>query len=384
MRLICTLHDQNKAYVLSSYLQKNGIENQLEIITNTDWGSHEYGSVTCQVWSIEEEQCEKALAIANEYLQNPDDPKYFGEPVSSSQPSHPMPQIGSPGSPAVPRIRENVGSITLYLIVICTLLLFATTMTRPTLHTIPKGVPYQPLAWAPIEKKLMFDYPKAFEYIDSIVATYGINSLNTPETLPKAGKTLWEEYAHTSYWQGIYDQLLAKAKNSSTAWNFSAPLFEKERQGEVWRLFTPAILHADFFHLLFNMIWLLVLGKQIEQRVGKWKYILFILIAGILANTAQYLMSGNNFLGFSGVLCAMLTFIWFRQKNAAWEGYLLESWTMGFITFFVLFLFFISVSIFVYEVFTNSYLAFGFGNTAHLTGAFIGYLFSKMKFFAWK
>ena len=102
------------------------------------------------------------------------------------------------------------------------------------------------------------------------------------------------------------------------------PCSKKSRREKYWRLFTPCLLHNDIFHIFFNMIWLVVLGKQMEMRLSLFRYALFILIAAVVTNTAQYLMSGSNFIGFSGVLCAMLTFIWMRQKKTAWEGYQLR------------------------------------------------------------
>ena len=54
-----------------------------------------------------------------------------------------------------------------------------------------------------------------------------------------------------------------KSRDGKTAKEI--PLFEKIRQGELWRLFTPCILHRDFLHILFNMIWVWILVKQIEE-----------------------------------------------------------------------------------------------------------------------
>lgn len=384
MRLICTLTDQNKAYTLSSYLMNKGIENKLEITTNSDWASQDYGIITCQIWSIDEDQMEEALKITSEFLENPDDPRYFAEPPQPAQDELGNPTTAPLKPTVVQRPREAIGTITLYILVTCTLLLFTGTLTSPIVKTIPKGVPYTPILSPPVNKTLEYDYPKAYEIIDTLVSSYGLQSLETPSTLPKAGQDLWNQFLHTPYWQGIYDKLVTKIKIPDAAWNFDAPLFEKERQGEIWRLFSPVLLHSDLFHLLFNMVWLVVLGRQIEQRLGKGRYLLFLLLAAFLTNTAQYIMSGSNFLGFSGILCAMLTFVWFRQKNAAWEGYLLERGTMAFVTFFILFLFSIQLISFGIEIFSDTSFSVGIGNAAHMSGALVGYIFSKMKLFAWR
>ena len=172
------------------------------------------------------------------------------------------------------------------------------------------------------KKDLLYDYPKAYEIVDKLVKLYGIDKLEDPKALPQEGKDLMRKFTETPYWQGIYQVFLEHYHNISAP---VAPLFEKIRQGEIWRLFTPALLHSDILHILFNMLWLAVLGKQIEQRIGMGKYLLFILIAGVFSNTCQYLVGGVNFMGFSGIVCAMLTFICMRQKIAPWEGYPLKS-----------------------------------------------------------
>ena len=71
MRLICTLDDPNQCYMLSAFLAKEGIENQLEFSTNTDWGSPAYGTAKGKVWVYDEDRFEEALKLANEFLQDP-------------------------------------------------------------------------------------------------------------------------------------------------------------------------------------------------------------------------------------------------------------------------------------------------------------------------
>jgi murein DD-endopeptidase MepM/ murein hydrolase activator NlpD len=48
-------------------------------------------------------------------------------------------------------------------------------------------------------------------------------------------------------------------------------LGEKISQGQVWRLFTPCLMHRDFLHILFNMVWVWLLAKQVEERMRKFK-----------------------------------------------------------------------------------------------------------------
>lgn len=217
-----------------------------------------------------------------------------------------------------------------------------------------------------------------------LVSTYSVEQLNHPNLLPEEGKSLYNQLENHPIWSGFYPKFVNYFKGEQNALTIRASLFEKIRQGEVWRLFTPALLHNGIFHLFFNMLWLLVIGKQMESKIKPFKYILFIIIVGIFSNVSQYMMSGPIFSGFSGVLCGMIVFIWFRNKKAPWEAYQLLPSTMGYITIFVLMMFILQVISFGAEVLYDKQSFIPIANTAHLTGALLGYLLSKLNFFAVK
>lgn len=387
MRLISTFDDQKKAEVLSGFLKQEGIENQLEVEINSDWNSPDYGILSCRIWVIDEDQFEKAMEFAEDFAESPDNPKFrvVKPKVEILSPLENEPIIIEKiPSPSKVTSYNTSGILTTYLFMLCVLIYIVSAFTTPTLVIPPKGIPAMPLFTPEINKELMYDYPKAYEIIDKLNNVYGINKLRDLDVLPWEGKQLLQQFHNTPYWQGIYDKVVDYLTLGTPIWEDHAPLFEKISEGEVWRLFTPCLLHSDIFHIIFNMMWLLVLGKQIEQRIGKWRYVFFILFTGIFSNTSQYLMSGSNFIGISGVLCAMLTFIWFRQQRAAWEGYRLDRSTMGFITFFILFVFALQCIAFFVELFTKSTFSIGIANTAHLSGALIGYILAKLNLFAWK
>lgn len=382
MRLICTLDDQKIAFMLAAYLNHQGIENQLDVHTNTDWGDPAYGTATCRIWVTEEDQVDRALQIYDEFQQNPDNPKFRDLRIDAHTSALDEPSITI--VPTSASSTQPASPLTLYLLIACTIIFIVSSMTSPNFDTIPKGLPFTPILFSPTYKGLVYDYPHAYEIIDKLVLTYGLDIFKQPETLPEGAKTLIFDFERTPYWHGFYDKLITHFKHPETPWNFSAPLFEKIREGEIWRLFSPILLHSDIFHLLFNMIWLIILGKQIEQRVGKVRYIIFILIAAAISNTAQYLMSGPNFLGFSGVLCAMIMFIWMRQRTAAWEGYLLQTGTMAFITFFVLFMLVLQIGGFFMDIYSETSMPLSIANTAHIVGALTGYILAKGNVFAWQ
>lgn len=86
------------------------------------------------------------------------------------------------------------------------------------------------------------------------------------------------------------------------------------KRGQIWRLITPIFLHLSVFHILFNMLWFKDLGYLIEHKFGRNQLVGFIALAGLVSNTSQYLVSGPSFGGMSGVLYAMLGFIWVYKK----------------------------------------------------------------------
>lgn len=391
MRLLINLNDQKQGYALSAYLTKEGFENKLELTPDTDWGSPDFGNVSCKIWVIDEDHFDEAKKIAEDFSANPADARYYGSQKPASIAPKPLINPLKPPAPKVVKL-EPMGSLTFYLIVLCSLILFFSELAAPPqITTIPANLPLTPLMMPQLYKDLMYDYPHAYEIIDKIVNAYGINALQNPDNLPNEGKLLLQQFYRTPYWTGFYDVFLHAHKHPETAFTIDAPLFEKERQGEIWRFFTPCLLHgtgqrdlADILHLVFNMLWLALLGRQMESRLGKRRYLLFILLVGVFSNTAQYLMGGANFLGFSGVVCGMLAFIWVRRREAAWEGYQLQPGTIGFFSFVILLMFGVQFASFIMEYFFGYPLSPGIANTAHLSGILLGYLLGKLKFFAWK
>ncbi len=95
----------------------------------------------------------------------------------------------------------------------------------------------------------------------------------------------------------------------------------KISHGEVWRLFTPMFLHFSALHILFNMMWLKDLGKIIEIRQGHWRFLLMVLVIALLSNLGQYVMSGPNFGGMSGVVYGLFGYIWMKSKFEPETGF---------------------------------------------------------------
>ena len=76
---------------------------------------------------------------------------------------------------------------------------------------------------------------------------------------------------------------------------------------EWWRLVTPMFIHFSPTHLIFNSLWIYILGIEIEQLDGKIIFIFLILFTSISSNYLQYSFSGPSlFGGLSGVVYGLL------------------------------------------------------------------------------
>jgi len=77
-------------------------------------------------------------------------------------------------------------------------------------------------------------------------------------------------------------------------------------------IFTPitaAFIHGGWFHILGNMLFLWVFGDNVEDAIGHVSYLLFYLLAGIAAATAQIWVDTNSavpMVGASGAIAGVL------------------------------------------------------------------------------
>ena len=103
--------------------------------------------------------------------------------------------------------------------------------------------------------------------------------------------------------------------------------FSEFLSGQLWRIVTPIFLHFGFLHIIFNMYWLYYFGGQIEKRKGSAFIAIFIFLTAIFSNIAQYLVTGPEFGGMSGVVYALLGYIWIKSKFDPGDGLYIEQST---------------------------------------------------------
>jgi GlpG protein len=128
---------------------------------------------------------------------------------------------------------------------------------------------------------------------------------------------------------------------------------------QVWRVFTPSLLHFSLLHIMFNLLWWWYLGGKIELRLGAPKLLVLLLVAGTLPNILQYVFSGPNFGGLSGVVYALVGYTWLMGKKRPQSGLQLPDSYMGFMMLWLVLGF-------------TDLLGMPIANGAHLGGLLIG------------
>ncbi len=269
-------------------------------------------------------------------------------------------------------IKSLLQLITIWTILLCTLL-FLLDFTQS--FKMGKSSSEAPVTTGitPLQRDLLFDYPENLSALDDMAKKYDIRSMEDLKKAPKEIQKRFYKMSATPVWPGIVNQALFHLP--------SAPLFEKIREGQVWRLFTPALLHRDMLHILFNMSWLWLLGIQIEERLKKGKMLFLILLLGIFSNVAQYLTGGPYFMGFSGVITGLAGFIWSRQRVAPEEGYPLAKATLQLIFYFVIAMVLLGWVFLTLQALSITRFSFPIANTAHVVGGIVGVILGRVNFF---
>jgi membrane associated rhomboid family serine protease len=81
------------------------------------------------------------------------------------------------------------------------------------------------------------------------------------------------------------------------------------RDGSALRLLTALFLHADWSHLLGNLVFLLIFGLPAERVLGPWRLLLLFLSGGAASNLAAlYVMGAPDqlIIGASGAVSALI------------------------------------------------------------------------------
>ncbi len=99
------------------------------------------------------------------------------------------------------------------------------------------------------------------------------------------------------------------------------------REGQVYRLFTGMFLHGGLVHLLFNCYALYVIGSQVESFLGKFKFLVIYLVAGISGALFSMIFGGNYAsIGASGAIFGLMgALVYFGYHYRVYLGNVVKS-----------------------------------------------------------
>ena len=99
------------------------------------------------------------------------------------------------------------------------------------------------------------------------------------------------------------------------------------RDGQVYRLFTGIFLHGGIFHLLFNCYALYVIGAQVENFFGKFKFAIIYLVAGISGALFSVMFGGNSAsIGANGAIFGLMgALVYFGYHYRVYLGNVVKS-----------------------------------------------------------
>ncbi len=147
-----------------------------------------------------------------------------------------------------------------------------------------------------------------------------------------------------------------------TALKLGANLRALLQAGEIWRLISAAFLHANLIHLALNMYSLYVVGSQIENFLGKTKFLLVYVISAITGCLLSAVASSSPSVGASGAIFGLLgSLLYFGYHYRTYLGNVVKTQIIPIIAL-------------------NLFLGFmspGIDNFAHI-GGLVGGLFATM------
>ncbi|MGR5559397.1 rhomboid family intramembrane serine protease GlpG [Vibrio fortis] len=130
------------------------------------------------------------------------------------------------------------------------------------------------------------------------------------------------------------------------------------QQWQLWRWLSHAVLHFSVMHIAFNILWWWQLGGDIEKKLGGLKLMQIFAISSALSGAGQYWVEGANFGGLSGVVYALVGYLWVVSTKAPQLGLTIPRQIVGFML------------IWLVLGYMQPFMAIA--NTAHLAGLIAG------------
>lgn len=85
-----------------------------------------------------------------------------------------------------------------------------------------------------------------------------------------------------------------------------AKVNELIQEGQLWRFFTPMLLHGSILHIGFNMYALYSIGRPLELYYGHGRYLALYILSGFAGNVFSFIFSRNPSVGASTAVFGLL------------------------------------------------------------------------------
>jgi rhomboid protease GluP len=156
--------------------------------------------------------------------------------------------------------------------------------------------------------------PASFPDVQPAAPPPGPISLRLPSTPPRV--------TYTILGLTIFVYLLQLASQFLTGFDlplrFGAKAGDLIREGQIWRLITPILLHGPIWHIGFNMYALFSFGTGLERRYGHFRFLALYLLAGFAGNVLSFLFTSGYSVGSStsifGLIAAEGIFLYQNRK----------------------------------------------------------------------
>ena len=132
------------------------------------------------------------------------------------------------------------------------------------------------------------------------------------------------------------------------------------------QLFTYMFVHANFNHLLMNMLTLFFIGPTVERTIGSYRFFILYYLSGILGGLGWSLLapSGSASLGASGAIMGVLGAFGAFYPNSTlllWFVLPIKTWVL-------------ILGLILWELYEtiNTPIIGGIANAAHLVGCIAG------------
>ncbi|OOF61151.1 rhomboid family intramembrane serine protease [Rodentibacter pneumotropicus] len=134
-----------------------------------------------------------------------------------------------------------------------------------------------------------------------------------------------------------------------------------DQNWELWRYISHSFVHLSNIHIIANLSWFWLFGSVIERYFGGRKLFFIFLVSAIVSGIVQNYFSGAGFFGLSGVVYAVLGYVFVVDKlNAN-----IFNLPKGFFTMLLVGLIFGFISP-LFDIYI--------GNAAHVSGLLVGLL----------